>query len=121
MLNFFRGSATAMITPFTAEGKVNFEAFGRMIDYQIENGTDALVVLGTTATRNHDRRGKRRRDALFQRARGGPRTVDFRQRQQLHRPRGGSERQGAETGRRRSFSRYALLQQVYAERVIRIL
>ena len=48
MLNFFRGSATAMITPFTAEGKVNFEAFGRMIDYQIENGTDALVVLGTT-------------------------------------------------------------------------
>ena len=48
MLNFFRGSATAMITPFTAEGKVNFEAFGRMIEYQIENGTDALVVLGTT-------------------------------------------------------------------------
>ena len=48
MLSFFKGSATAMITPFTAEGKVNFEAFGRMIEYQIENGTDALVVLGTT-------------------------------------------------------------------------
>ena len=48
MLNFFNGTATAMITPFTKEGKVNFEAFGRMIDFQIENGTDVLVILGTT-------------------------------------------------------------------------
>lgn len=48
MVNFFNGSATAMITPFTKEGKVNFEAFGRMIDFQIENGTDMLVILGTT-------------------------------------------------------------------------
>lgn len=37
-----------MITPFLAEGGVNFEAFGRMIEYQIANGTDALVILGTT-------------------------------------------------------------------------
>ena len=36
-----------MITPFTDSG-VNFDAFGRMIDFQIENGTDALVILGTT-------------------------------------------------------------------------
>lgn len=48
MKNFFSGSATAMITPFYDNGGVNFEAFGRMIEYQIENGTDALVVLGTT-------------------------------------------------------------------------
>ena len=48
MLNFFNGTATAMITPFTKDGKVNFEAFGRMIDFQIENGTDVLVILGTT-------------------------------------------------------------------------
>ncbi len=48
MKNFFCGSATAMITPFYDNGGVNFEAFGRMIEYQIENGTDALVVLGTT-------------------------------------------------------------------------
>jgi len=47
MLNFLKGSATAMITPFTKDG-VNFDAFARMIEYQIENGTDALVVLGTT-------------------------------------------------------------------------
>ena len=48
MKNFFSGSATAMITPFYDGGGVNFEAFGRMIEYQLENGTDALVVLGTT-------------------------------------------------------------------------
>lgn len=48
MKGFFKGTATAMITPFYDNGSVNFEAFGRMIDYQIENGTDALVILGTT-------------------------------------------------------------------------
>lgn len=48
MKGFFKGTATAMITPFYTDGGVNFEAFGKMIDYQIENGTDALVILGTT-------------------------------------------------------------------------
>lgn len=48
MKGFFKGTATAMITPFYKNGGVNFEAFGKMIDYQIENGTDALVILGTT-------------------------------------------------------------------------
>lgn len=47
MKGFFTGTATAMITPFNENG-VNFDSFGRMIEYQIENGTDALVVLGTT-------------------------------------------------------------------------
>lgn len=48
MLGFFHGTATAMITPFDKNGKVNFDAYGRMIEYQIENGTDVLVILGTT-------------------------------------------------------------------------
>lgn len=48
MLNFFNGTATAMITPFGKDGGVNYAAFGRMIDFQIENGTDVLVILGTT-------------------------------------------------------------------------
>ena len=47
MTGFFRGIATAMITPFNKEG-VNFDEFGKMIEYQIEGGTDAIVVLGTT-------------------------------------------------------------------------
>ncbi|HIU00464.1 MAG TPA: 4-hydroxy-tetrahydrodipicolinate synthase [Candidatus Coproplasma excrementavium] len=48
MTGFFTGTGTAMITPFAADGSVNFEAFGRMIEYQIANGTDMLLVLGTT-------------------------------------------------------------------------
>lgn len=47
MTGFFQGVATALITPFYENG-VNFDAFGEMIEYQIENGTDALVILGTT-------------------------------------------------------------------------
>ena len=47
MTGFLKGSATALITPFT-DGGVNFEALEKLMRYQIENGTDALVVLGTT-------------------------------------------------------------------------
>lgn len=47
MVNFCNGILTAMITPFTADG-VNFEEFGKMIEFQIDQGADALVVLGTT-------------------------------------------------------------------------
>ena len=43
----FRGSATALITPFK-DGKINFEAMKRIIDEQIAGGTSALVVCGTT-------------------------------------------------------------------------
>jgi len=43
----FTGAATALITPFNEEG-VNFEALGNIIDYQIDNGIDALVICGTT-------------------------------------------------------------------------
>ena len=47
MTGFLKGSATALITPFTKDG-VNFQALEKLMQYQIENGTDALVVLGTT-------------------------------------------------------------------------
>lgn len=43
----FEGVATALITPMTEDG-VNFEQYGRLIDWQIEQGIDALVVVGTT-------------------------------------------------------------------------
>ena len=46
-MNFFNGLATAMITPFDDNG-VNYEEFGKMIEYQIAGGVDALVILGTT-------------------------------------------------------------------------
>lgn len=43
----FLGAATALITPFTKDG-VDFTAMGRLIDWQIDEGIDALVVCGTT-------------------------------------------------------------------------
>ncbi len=43
----FKGVATALITPLTENG-IDFEAFGRLIDWQIEEGINALVVCGTT-------------------------------------------------------------------------
>lgn len=48
MIGFFEGLATAMITPFSADGSVNYEAFAKLIDLQIEGGADALVIAGTT-------------------------------------------------------------------------
>lgn len=43
----FTGMASAMITPMNAQG-VDYEAMGRFIEFQIENGINALVVMGTT-------------------------------------------------------------------------
>ena len=44
----FTGMATALVTPMTATGAVDYEAFGRFIEFQIENGINALIVMGTT-------------------------------------------------------------------------
>lgn len=43
----FNGAGVAIVTPFN-EGKIDFEAFEKLIDFQIENNTQALIVLGTT-------------------------------------------------------------------------
>ncbi len=44
----FRGSAVALITPFDENGKVDFEKLSELVEYHIENGTDAIVACGTT-------------------------------------------------------------------------
>jgi len=44
----FTGAAVAIITPMNEDGSVNYEEFARFIDWQIENGTDAVVICGTT-------------------------------------------------------------------------
>ena len=43
----FTGAATAIVTPLTKDG-IDYEAFGRLIDWQIEAGIDAIVTVGTT-------------------------------------------------------------------------
>ncbi|MCM1285609.1 MAG: 4-hydroxy-tetrahydrodipicolinate synthase [Acetobacter sp.] len=44
----FTGAGVAIITPMNEDGTVNYDEFGKFIDFQIENGTDAIVVCGTT-------------------------------------------------------------------------
>ncbi|MGN0521752.1 MAG: 4-hydroxy-tetrahydrodipicolinate synthase [Eubacterium sp.] len=44
----FTGAAVAIITPMNADGSVNYDEFAKFIDFQIENGTDAIVICGTT-------------------------------------------------------------------------
>lgn len=47
--NFFKGLGTALVTPFTLEGEVDYKALKRLVDYQLDNGADFLVILATTA------------------------------------------------------------------------
>lgn len=47
MKSVFKGSCVALVTPFK-DGKVDYEALKNLIEFQIENGTSAVVVLGTT-------------------------------------------------------------------------
>ncbi len=46
-VTIFEGAATALVTPLTENG-IDYEAFGKLIDWQIEGGIDALVICGTT-------------------------------------------------------------------------
>lgn len=44
----FTGAAVAIITPMNDDGSVNYDEFAKFIDWQIDNGTDAVVICGTT-------------------------------------------------------------------------
>ena len=44
----FTGMCTALVTPMKGDGSIDYEAFGRLIEFQIEKGINALVVMGTT-------------------------------------------------------------------------
>lgn len=53
----FTGAGVAIITPFTADGKVNYPALKDMLEFQITNSTDCIVICGTTgesATLSHE-------------------------------------------------------------------
>ncbi len=47
-MSLFTGSGTAIVTPFQANGEVNYSKLEEMIDWQIKNKTDAIIVCGTT-------------------------------------------------------------------------
>lgn len=44
----FEGSGVAIVTPFNTDGSVNYGKLEELIDFQIDNGTDSIVVCGTT-------------------------------------------------------------------------
>ena len=46
--NIFKGLGIALITPFTSDGSVDYDALKRIIDYQLDNGADFLCILATT-------------------------------------------------------------------------
>ncbi len=53
----FQGSGVAIVTPMRQDGSVDFDALGELIEFQIANGTDAIISCGTTgesATLNHE-------------------------------------------------------------------
>ena len=43
----FKGCGTAIATPFNENG-VNYEEFEKLLEFQVENGADAIIVCGTT-------------------------------------------------------------------------
>lgn len=47
-MSIFKGAGVAIVTPMYESGEVNYEQFGRLIEFQIANKTDAIVVCGTT-------------------------------------------------------------------------
>lgn len=57
----FTGAGVALVTPMNADGSVNYEMLGKLLDFQIENGTDAIVVCATSgesATLSHEEHKK---------------------------------------------------------------
>jgi dihydrodipicolinate synthase/N-acetylneuraminate lyase len=53
----FKGSLTALITPMHADGRIDEEAYGKLVAWQIAEGTEGLVPVGTTGespTLTHD-------------------------------------------------------------------
>jgi len=47
-MNLFKGSGVALVTPFKTDGSVDYESLRKLIDFQIDNETDAIIITGTT-------------------------------------------------------------------------
>lgn len=56
-MSVFTGAGVAIVTPFFEDGRVNYEEFAKLIEFQIAGSTDAIIVMGTTgeaATLSHE-------------------------------------------------------------------
>ena len=45
-----RGSLVAIVTPMTADGSLDWAAWGRLLDFHVREGTDGIVIAGTTGS-----------------------------------------------------------------------
>ena len=56
-MSIFTGAGVAMITPFKEDLSVDYDQLEKFIDFQIDNGTDSIIICGTTgeaSTMSHD-------------------------------------------------------------------
>ncbi len=56
-MSIYTGAGVAIVTPFNADGSINFDKLGQLIDFNINGGTDCIVIVGTTgeaSTLTHD-------------------------------------------------------------------
>lgn len=56
-MSIFKGAAVAIVTPFNDDLSINFDKLGELIDFNVNNGTDCIVIVGTTgeaSTLSHD-------------------------------------------------------------------
>ena len=87
----FTGAGVAIVTPMNADGSVNYEAMGQLIEQQVAGGTDAIIVCGTTGE-------------------SSTLTDEEHRRQQRHRLLPGTEPGSGKDGGRRPASGHPLLQ-----------
>ena len=52
-MSIFKGSGVAVVTPMHDNGEVNYEQFAKLLEFQIANGTDAIIVCGTPENLPH--------------------------------------------------------------------
>lgn len=47
-MSIFKGSGVALVTPFQNDGNIDYNSLNNLIDFQIQNGTDSIIICGTT-------------------------------------------------------------------------
>ena len=47
-MKIFQGSAVALVTPFNKNGEINFKSFEKLLEFHLENNTQAIIIFGTT-------------------------------------------------------------------------
>lgn len=47
-MSIFKGAGVALVTPFSADGSVNYDKLDELVDFHCENGTDSIIICGTT-------------------------------------------------------------------------